>query len=202
MNKLTRSAKIVSAILSVSFWFILMGGLFYGLGTAWSSFNMWRNPNAGADIIRINGITLDYIHFYSDVGLVIEKAQLLKMNLLSLPVYFLEVPLFCYGIQLLRKILKRMIQQRPFSGTSQILNRMGCVSLIVCVIENLTDWALHRYMELSYHLHELFLGSSITKVTFQHQWNTTFLIVAVVVFVLSAVFRYGEELQQLSDETL
>ena len=202
MNKLTRSAKIVSAILSVSFWFILMGGLFYGLGTAWSSFNMWRNPNAGADLIRINGITLDYIHFYSDVGLVIEKAQLLKMNLLSLPVYFLEVPLFCYGIQLLRKILKRMIQQRPFSGTSQILNRMGCVSLIVCVIENLTDWALHRHMELSYHLHELFLGSSITKVTFQHQWNTTFLIVAVVVFVLSAVFRYGEELQQLSDETL
>ena len=202
MNKLTRSAKIVSAILSVSFWFILMGGLFYGLGTAWSSFNMWRNPNAGADIIRINGITLDYIHFYSDVGLVIEKAQLLKMNLLSLPVYFLEVPLFCYGIQLLRKILKRMIQQRPFSGTSQILNRMGCVSLIVCVIENLTDWALHRHMELSYQLSELFLGSSITKVTFQHQWNTTFLIVAVVVFILSAVFRYGEELQQLSDETL
>ena len=202
MNKLTRSAKIVSAILSVSFWFILMGGLFYGLGTAWSSFNMWRNPNAGADIIRINGITLDYIHFYSDVGLVIEKAQLLKMNLLSLPVYFLEVPLFCYGIQLLRKILKRMIQQRPFSGTSQILNRMGCVSLIVCVIENLTDWALHRHMELSYQLSELFLGSSITKVTFQHQWNTTFLIVAVVVFVLSAVFRYGEQLQQLSDETL
>ena len=202
MNKLTRSAKIVSAILSVSFWFILIGGLFYGLGTAWSSFNMWRNPNAGADIIRINGITLDYIHFYSDVGLVIEEAQLLKMNLLSLPVYFLEVPLFCYGIQLLRKILKRMIQQRPFSGTSQILNRMGCVSLIVCVIENLTDWALHRHMELSYQLSELFLGSSITKVTFQHQWDTTFLIVAVVVFVLSAVFRYGEELQQLSDETL
>ena len=202
MNKLTRSAKIVSVILSVSFWFILMGGLFYGLGTAWSSFNMWRNPNAGADIIRINGITLDYIHFYSDVGLIIEKAQLLKMNLLSLPVYFLEVPLFCYGIQLLRKILKRMIQQRPFSGTSQILNRMGCVSLIVCIIENLTNWALHRHMELSYQLPELFLGSSITKVTFQHQWDTTFLIVAVVVFVLSAVFRYGEELQQLSDETL
>lgn len=202
MNKLTRSAKLISTILSVCFWFILLGGLFYGLGTAWSSFNMWRNPNAGADIIRINGITLDYIHFYSEAGLVIEQAQLLKMNLLALPVYFLEVPLFCYGIQLLRRILKLIIQQRPFSGTSQILKRMGWVSLVVCVIENLTDWGLHRHMELNYRLSELFLGSSITKVNFQHQWDTTFLIVAVVVFILSAVFCYGEELQQLSDETI
>lgn len=202
MNKLIRSTKIISVILNLIFWIILLGSLLYGFGTAWSSFNMWQNPGAGADIIRINGITLDYIHFYSETGLVIEQAQLLKMNLLSLPVYFLEVPLLCYGIQLLRKILKLVIQQRPFNGTAQILRKMGWISLSVCLIENLTDWALHRHMELSYQLSKLFLGSSITKVTFENQWDNTFLLIAVVVFILSGVFRYGEELQQLSDETL
>ena len=202
MNKLTRSAKVISLILNLNFWFILLGSLLYGLGSAWSTFQMWQNPDAGPDIIRIHGITLDYIEFYSEAGLVIERTQLMKMNLWSLPVYFVQIPLFCYGIQLLRKILKLVIQQRPFSGTSRILKRMGWVSLAICFIQNLTDWGLQQHMEYGYRLSELFLDSTITKVTFHHQWDNTYLIVAVVVFVLSAVFRYGEELQQLSDETL
>lgn len=202
MNKLNRSARVISLALNLYCWFILLGSLLYGLGTAWSTFQMWQNPEGGADILRIHGITLDYIHFYSETGMVIQQSQLMKMNLWSLPVYFLQVPLFCYGIQLLRKILKLVIQQRPFSGTSQILKRMGGVSLAVCAIENLTDWGIQRHTEYGYRLSELFLGSSITEVTFQQQWDNTFLIVAIVVFVLSAVFRYGEELQQLSDETV
>jgi len=202
MNKLTRSARIISLALNLYFWIILIGSLLYGCGVAWSTFRIWQNPEAGADIIKISGITLDYIHFYSEEGLVLEQSQFLTGNLLSLPVYFLQVPLFCYGVQLLRKILKLVIQQRPFSGTSHILKKIGWVSIAVALIENLTDWLLHQHMEHAYQLSDLFMGSSITRVSFDHQWDNTFLLIAVVVFILSGVFCYGEELQQLSDETL
>lgn len=202
MNKLTRSTKIISLVLNIYCWFIFLGSMLYGLGVAWSCFHTWQNPDTTSSVLSINGITLDYIHFYSEEGMTIEQTQLLKMNLLTLPVYFLQVPLFCYGIQLLRRILKLVILERPFSGTSQILKKIGLVCLFITLIENITDWALHKHMELGYQLSNLFIGSSITKVTFEHQWDNTFLIVAIVVFILSGVFRYGEELQQLSDETL
>lgn len=202
MNKLTRTTKILSLILNVYCWFIFLGSLLYGASILWSSFHTWQNPDVTNGVLTINGITLDYIHFYSEEGMVVEQSQLLKMNLLTLPVYFLQVPLFCYGVQQLRRILNLVIQQRPFSGTSQILKKIGVVSLIIALIENLTDWAIHQHMELGYRLSSLFLGSSITEVTFDHQWDNTFLIVAAVVFILSGVFHYGEELQQLSDETL
>ena len=202
MRKLSKSAKIISLLLNLLCWTTLLGSLLYGFASAVSSFQLWQNPAAANGITSVHGITLDYIQFYSEEGIVIESSQLLKMSLLSLPVYFLQVPLTCYGIQLLRKVLALVSQQRPFSGTSRILTKLGWVSLCVALIQNVTDWAIQRQANFGYQLSKLFLGSSITNVSFQHQLDSTFLVVAAVVFILSGVFRYGEELQQLSDETL
>ena len=46
-------------------------------------------------------------------------------------------------------------------------------------------------------------GSHVTAITFETESDgLTFLIVAGVLFLLSYVFRYAQELQKLSDETL
>lgn len=202
MNKLSKSAKFISLLLNLLCWTTLLGSLLYGFASAVSTYQLWQNPAAADGITSVHGITLDYINFYSEEGIVIERSQLLKMNLLSLPVYFVQVPLTCYGIQLLRKLLALVSQQRPFSGASHILKRLGWVSLSVALIQNVTDWFLQRQTNIGYQLSKLFLGSSITEVTFLYEPDSTFLIVSVVVFILSGVFHYGEELQQLSDETL
>lgn len=199
MKKLSKTAKILSILLNLLCWAIILSSLYHGFITAHGTFSL-ANPEA--KLPTINGITLDYIEFYSSTGIAVERSALLTVMTISLLVYLTEKPLICYGIQLLRKVLRPLIDQRPFSGTASILKRMGWVSLLIAVISNVTDWALHYHIEHGYRISDLFLGSSIERFTFHYQLDSTFLIVALVIFILSGVFRYGEELQQLSDETL
>lgn len=197
MNKLSKTAKILPVLLNILCWTVLAGSLIYGYVSAVPLFSDLSGKTT------LSGITLDYLRLYArGGGIPVEVAALKKMSAVTLFVYFLEVPLICYGIQLLRKVLKPMAQQRPFSGTGKLLQRLGWVSLAIALIENVTDYAMHHIMEHSYHLADLFQGSAITDVDFLFQVDYTFLLAAAVFFLLSWVFRYGEELQQLSDETL
>ena len=197
MNKLSKTAKGLSLLLSILCWTVLAGGLIYGYTAAVPLF---------ADLAgntTLSGITLDYLKLYAgNGGIPVEVSALKMMAVPSLLVYFLEVPLRCYGLQLLRKVLKPMAEQRPFSGTGKILGKLGWISLIIALIENGTDYWMHAIIEQHYHLEKLFAGSVITDVDFLFQIDYTFLLAGAVFFLLSGVFRYGEELQQLSDETL
>ena len=53
-----------------------------------------------------------------------------------------------------------------------------------------------------YDLPGLLISHKITHVGGMFQVDLTFLIYWAILLLLSYVFRYGEELQQLSDETL
>ena len=179
MNKLSKTAKILSLLLNILCWTVLLGSLLYGFGAVRTLFVADRSVNT-----TINGVTLDYLKLYASNGIPVNSAALKKAAIVTLFVYFLEVPLMCWGIQLLRKVLKPMAERRPFSGTGKVLQKLGFVSLAITGIANATDYWLHSIIEHSYHLADLFQGS------------------AAVFFLLSWVFRYGEELQQLSDETV
>ena len=201
MTRLSKTAKILSVILNLIFWAVLLGSLFYGVFTAISCIQLASAADPGQTFV--SGVTTDYLELYSGTGGInVDNSALLKMNLLSLVVYFVQAPLICWGIQLLRKVLRPMTDQRPFSGTGNLLKKLGWLSLIVAFIDNAAEWAMLYIMEHHYHFSDFFLGSIITDVTFRFQPNGTFLYIAVLCFVLACVFRYGEELQQLSDETL
>ena len=53
-----------------------------------------------------------------------------------------------------------------------------------------------------YNLNELFLSDKITGVSVTYSCDPSFLIYALVLFLMSFIFQYGSELQKLSDETL
>ena len=53
-----------------------------------------------------------------------------------------------------------------------------------------------------YNLNELFLSDKITGVSVTYSCDLSFLIYALVLFLMSFIFQYGSELQKLSDETL
>ena len=201
MINLSKSTKYISMLLNIVCWVILISGLFYGINTAISCFSLSTGSASGEAFV--SGITLNNLRFYSSTGgITIRAAAMRNMQLLSLVVYLVEVPLICWGICLLRRILQPMIDSRPFNGTGLILKKLGWISLIIALIENLSDWGMLYIMEHQYHFVDFFLGSTITDVDFRFTPDTTFILVAIVVFVLSGVFSYGEELQQLSDETL
>ena len=53
-----------------------------------------------------------------------------------------------------------------------------------------------------YDMNSIFLNDKIVGVGYNFRIDTTFIFVALVLFLLSYVFRYGTQLQQLSDEIL
>ena len=53
-----------------------------------------------------------------------------------------------------------------------------------------------------YNLNELFLSDKVTGVSVTYSCDLSFLIYALVLFLMSFIFQYGSELQKLSDETL
>ena len=48
----------------------------------------------------------------------------------------------------------------------------------------------------------LFNTKYVTQINFDIRLHLSFLIFAALIYLLSYIFRYGQELQQLSDETL
>ena len=108
-----------------------------------------------------------------------------------------------YALRVLRQILAPMKEGRPFeAGISQKLRKLawtvlagGCVAEIARV--------LGAVFELkAYEIEKLFDHSLIAEASFSYSLQLWFVPVALIVFFLSYVFRYGEELQREADETL
>lgn len=105
--------------------------------------------------------------------------------------------------KLIRKILKPMVEGLPFHesiGTN--LKKLGWLEIIAGVLMNgmtaVEYWMTARNFDLT----ELFVGDKITAVTVNYMFDFSFLMPAAVFFLASYIFRYGAQLQQLSDETL
>ena len=108
--------------------------------------------------------------------------------------FFVSACIVFYGLHILRRILEPMKQGKPFAeSVSKDMRRFGFIVLIeggMWLIVNIIGQQA-RYADTS----NLYLAKT-------HQIDITFLVVAAVVFLFSYIFRYGEELQRLSDETL
>ena len=102
------------------------------------------------------------------------------------------------GLQLVRNILKPMKQGMPFTGVvTKNLRRLGFLVLAAAVLDVFYElWGKNMLARLVTGPE----GGGSLAVT--HQVNFMLFVMAALLFLLSYVFRYGEELQKLSDETL
>jgi len=200
MTKTSKTVNLISIALAVLFWLLLLQGLPSGLFHLRTCISLLQEPSQEV-AITVNGITQNFLSVYSKEGIAISRQQLLLENLLSVLVCFGRTPIFCYGIYLLRKILASISQQRPFSGTASLLKKLGWASVALAAVQNLFDYVL-VYQYESAEISRLFVGSPITEVHFRYVPDFTYLVLAAVLFILCTVFHHGEQLQQLSDETL
>ena len=117
---------------------------------------------------------------------------------ISLASAVLSFGAFLAGIALVRQILRPMKDGRPFCGVvTRNLQRLGILTLICAVLDlgcqTFGAGLIARTMAAA--------GEGAEMVV-SHRWSPLLLIGAALLFLMSYVFRYGEELQQLSDETL
>ena len=108
-----------------------------------------------------------------------------------------------YAIKVARRILAPMKEGLPFDeSVSKNLKKLGLLTLIGGSVWSVTKAVLDTTTYNAYEISEMFRSERITGVELEVTLDTQFLIIAAVIFLLSYIFKYGAELQKLSDETL
>ena len=108
-----------------------------------------------------------------------------------------------YCLRLLREILSTMKEGRPFeAGVSRKLRKLAIAVLVGGGISEIAR-VLGSVFELkAYEIERLFDPSLVSEISFNYTIRLWFVVAALILFFLSYVFRYGEELQREADETL
>ena len=107
------------------------------------------------------------------------------------------------GVGYIREILQPMTEGKPFASiVSTNLKRLARLSINLGILANiiiLTDQIMSVFV---FDLPALLISEKITHVGGMFHVDLSFLIYWAILMLLSYVFRYGEQLQQLDDETL
>lgn len=106
-------------------------------------------------------------------------------------------------LRILLQILEPMKNGLPFNGSIADQMKKQCwLTVGGSVCSQLIGMATTTLMYKAYDFSTLFLNEHITRVTMNMEFDFGFVVLALVWYMLSCIFRYGEELQKQSDETL
>ena len=107
------------------------------------------------------------------------------------------------GVGYIREILLPMKEEKPFDSiVSTNLKKLAKLSITLGILYNIIILSEQVMTVFVYDLPQLLISEKIVQVGGMFQVDLAFLIYWAILLLLSYVFRYGEELQQLSDETL
>ena len=108
-----------------------------------------------------------------------------------------------FSVKAIRNILAPMKNGEPFHNTvSTNLKKLANYSCALGIGINLQKIISNILLVKAYDLHLLLLSEKISHVEFMFVFDFSFLVVYGILLLLSYIFHYGEQLQQLSDETL
>ena len=106
-------------------------------------------------------------------------------------------------VQSISAILSPISQGNPFHETiSTELKNLAVLSLVLGIAVNLFNVVELIFTTWVYDLPGLLISEKIALVETNYTLDISFLICSGILILLSYIFRYGTELQQLSDETL
>lgn len=106
-------------------------------------------------------------------------------------------------IRVIRDVIEPMKEGKPFeAAVSDKLRKLSWVTLIGGGVLSVAKMAGEIIVYHVYDLGTVFLNENIISCTPEFNLDMSFAVVFAVLYLLSYVFRYGEELQKQSDETL
>ena len=157
--------------------------------------HMWQN---GTYNLELGNVTLELI---PDGAI---PAEATRRAVIAGLIFCIPVLLFaakCLGM--IQDILIPMTQGQPFDKkVSQSLRKLSFITLAAGALIEIGEIALSALRLNSIRMDALFNPELVAGYTVEHVMNMDFILLFAVLYLMSLVFRYGEELQQLSDETL
>lgn len=203
MNELTTTAKKLDTFFKVLNVFLKIGIVccLVGIGIIAAGFLFDLDPytiGTGYNSISIGNFELELAQEYAP-----DESLVLILLAVELVIVLICLLVLRPSITCVRDILNPMINGEPFHSTvSANLKKLAKHGLILCVLTNLVQIVTNSMYVLNFGLEELLISEKVTHITISTDIDLTFLIVSAVLYLLSYIFHYGEDLQQLSDETL
>jgi len=203
MNKLSTTAKKLDTLFKVLRIFITIGivaGL-VALAIIGAGFLFDLDPNTigtGYNSISLGVLDLMIAEDYAP-----EARLVMAMAAAEIIIALASLLILRPCIDCIRDILEPMQEGAPFhSSISTNLKKLAKKSILLFLLGNLAQLLTTLIWIFGYDLPDLLISEKITHITVHMNLDLTFLVVSAILLLLSYIFRYGEELQQLSDETV
>ena len=203
MNKLIKTASILDTVMKILSVCIKIAAvaLLVGLVLLAAGYLFDLPPQmvgTGNASIEIGFVTFHVAENYlPDYHIVLAQvaAEMFLTFLCLIPAHFIA--------KSIRAILAPMKNGEPFHNDVSL--HLSKIARYVCALGiglNLAEIIGSILLTKVFDLHLLLLSEHIPRVEFHFMFDFSFLLVSGILLLLSYVFRYGEQLQQLSDETL
>ena len=200
MKDLKRSARTLNTLLNIFFWILVARGLFAAGYHVLALYKLLTDPTALSGKM---GLTIDWLTLDAANGFGITLDGAIPMKLIQLVSAVVITVIACRCVRTLKRILLPIEVGQPFrSGISGEIRKLSRHCFCLGWTENLSMLFSVIVIENHYALQELLVAGPITGVAIRPQFQPVWFIVMAVLVILAMVFRRGEELQTLSDETL
>ena len=148
-------------------------------------------------------IRIDYLQLIFNDDLALNKD---KMSM-WLPLIFLITAIFVFiiykAVQTIESICTIAMDHTPFDvRVSNHIKNLAKYILAGGIVFIILEVCRVMQFKLTINFNLLFNTKYVTQINFDIRLHLSFLIFAALIYLLSYIFRYGQELQQLSDETL
>ena len=149
------------------------------------------------------GIDVGFLELEVAADCIPDKHERLLQSAVQLVMGFVCCLFGRVSIHYIREILQPMTRNEPFNTiVSTNLKKLGKLSIALGIGVNLVQLVDQLILVFVLDLPSLLIGEKIVHVNGTFTFDLSFLAITAILFLLSYVFHYGEELQQLSDETL
>ena len=197
--KFMKTSKIIDRILKIVQGFLVAGVIVCAIFIPLTAV-LGTKIIADASTVELGGLNIvlagDYHNYLDLSGIKMSIIIVLITAIISCAVAWL-----C--LRKIRDILSPMKEGRPFEeGISKNIRQLALIILVGGGIAEAGGAIGQVFTIKAYNLATLFNNAAIDHATYDYNFSLWFIIVALILFFLSYVFRYGEELQKESDETL
>lgn len=198
MNKLSKTAKNLDSFFKILFWVLsILGGAILVIASVLLILTE-DYPEMIVSTVSLGSVTFDLAADYipaNDVPLIYFLSEVVLT--------IIALVLVCYSIRIIRKILKPMCEGLPFnSAVSSNLKKLAWVSLIGGGAFSVEGLISEVAVYTMYDFENLFLNDKIVGCSVDYTLDLSFVMMFAIFYLLSYIFKYGEELQMQSDETL
>lgn len=191
LKKMCSVLKVVRQVCLISFALLIGLSLFYAF-------------NKDVYNTLFGSIRIDYLKLiFNDDAAALHKD---KMSM-WLPLILLITAIFIFiiykSIQTIESICTITIDHTPFDvRVSNHIKNLAKYILVGGIVFNILEVCRVMQFKQTINFNLLFNTKYVTQINFDIRLHLSFLIFAALIYLLSYIFRYGQELQQLSDETL